>query len=170
MISWDQSGWLLKEWGRAAPETAGVPVVQTHRHQGLRPHPEAGGSQHPSLAGLSELKAATGSWHRMTFSHPVGVAGLSSFRTAGRLGRRGRSNRGPCSEWYYTYFFNVFFPFEICNHSGISGHTDIEVLAWQASCHSISQGHHLGARLWSVEQVNGPRILGGFSDWRGVQE
>lgn len=118
----------------------------------------------PPLSGLLELKAATGSWHRMRFSHPAEVAGLSSFRTAGRLGRRGRSNRDPCSEWYYIYFFNVFFPFEICNHSGISGHTDIEVPAWQASCHSISQGHHLGTLLWSVEQVNGPRILGGFSD------
>lgn len=95
----------------------------------------------------------------MRFSHLVGVAGLSSFRTTSRLGHRERSNRDPCSGWYY-----VFFPFKICNHSGTSGHADTEAPAWQSSCHSISQWHRLGVLPLGLEQVNDPRILGSFSD------
>ena len=160
VVSWDQTGWLLKEWGRAAPEIAGVPAVQTHCHQGLMPTPATGEVMPPSPLWTLRIQSSDRKLaQNMRFSHPVGVAGLSSFRTTSGLGHRERSNRDRCSEWYY-----VFFPFKIRNHSGTLGHADIEAPAWQSSCHSISQWHRLGVLLLGLEQVNDPRMLGSFSD------
>lgn len=96
--------------------------------------------------------------------------GAAILQDIGQTWAQGKIKQGPLLRVVLCLLFQCVFPFEICNHSGISRHTDIEVPAWQASCHSISQGHYLGALLWIVEQVNGPRISGGFSDWRGAQE
>lgn len=139
VVSWDQIGRLLKEWGRAAPEVAGVPVVQTHCHQGLMPMHSNGEVTPPSPlwtlgTQCSDRKLA----QNMRISHPVGVAGLPSFRTTSRLGHKERSNREPLLRVILHLRMKCVFPFEIGHHFSTSRPTDLEVPACQSSFHSVS--------------------------------
>lgn len=123
VVSWAQIGWLLKEWGRAAPETAGVPAATDTLSPGTHANTQLwrGHATHSPLWTLRTQSSDRKLAQNMRFSHPMGVAGLS-FRTS-RLGHRERSNRDPCLAWYYTCFLNVFFPFwNLWSHWHITAH------------------------------------------------
>lgn len=165
VVSWDQIGWLLSEEEL-------LPRLSAHsqrRHTVTRAscqHPARQRSRHPPLSELLELRAVTGNWPRMWGAllqwqdqgcPPPGQVGSDSGKDqTGTLALSGVT----------SVFLNVFFPFEICTHSGTVSPTDTGVPA----CHphsmpfptSITWGFfHCIRGKWTTQ-----RIRGSFSDLR----